>query len=122
MDINMNSGQVEILSPYGKVYLYTHDTADTLVSTVHEALALRKRWDDADYLAKMIFCRMITPEHMTDDKGFGIGTQLYADTNLLITLDTMAQVITIQAANVLQDKYSMTFEDFVTSFWKNASI
>lgn len=122
MEINKHSGQVEIISPYGRVYLYTHLTADTLVKDVYAALAMRMRWDDADYLSKMIFCRMVPMECWNNDGGFGIGTQLYADVNLLITLDTVRQVITIQSALDKHYKYCMTFDEFVMKYLGNAEI
>lgn len=122
MDINKQSGQVEIISPYGRVYLYTHATADHLVADVYAALAMRQRWDDADYLAKMVFCRMTPLECWQSDGGFGIGTQLYADTNLLITLDTTDETITIQSALAKQDRYCATFEEFVTTYISTADI
>lgn len=122
MDINKQSGQVEIISPYGRVYLYTHATADHLVADVYAALAARQRWDDADYLAKMVFCRMTPLECWQSDGGFGIGTQLYADVNLLITLDTVRQTISIQSALDKQNKYVMTFDEFVKTYISTADI
>lgn len=122
MEINKQSGQVEIVSPYGRVYLYTHDTAHTLVSEVHDALSQRKRWDDPDYLTKMIFCRMLPLECWLEDKGFGIGTQMYADINLLITVDTVKQVISMQSVTDKFDKIQLSFDDFVDSYPNHASL
>lgn len=122
MEINKQSGQVEIVSPYGRVYLYTHDTAHTLVSEVHDALSQRKRWDDPDYLTKMIFCRMLPLECWLEDKGFGIGTQMYADINLLVTVDTVKQVISMQSATDKFDKIELSFDDFVDSYPNHANL
>jgi len=122
MEINKQSGQVEIVSPYGRVYLYTHDTAHTLVSEVHDALSQRKRWDDPDYLTKMIFCRMLPLECWLEDKGFGIGTQMYADINLLVTVNTVKQVISMQSATDKFDKIELSFDDFVDSYPNHASL
>lgn len=122
MEINKQSGQVEIVSPYGRVYLYTHDTAHTLVSEVHDALSQRKRWDDPDYLTKMIFCRMLPLECWLEEKGFGIGTQMYADINLLVTVDTVKQVISMQSATDKFDKIELSFDDFVDSYPNHANL
>jgi hypothetical protein len=122
MEINKQSGQVEIVSPYGRVYLYTHDTAHTLVSEVHDALSQRKRWDDPDYLTKMIFCRMLPLECWLEDKGFGIGTQMYADINLLVTVDTVKQVISMQSVTDKFDKIELSFDDFVDSYPNHANL
>ena len=122
MDINKNSGQVEIIGPYGRVYLYTHNDASCLVNDVHSALSLRVRWNDPDYLAKIVFCRMVPLEGWHNDFGYGIGTQLYADVNLLITLDTVKQIITLQSATDMNYKFNMSFEEFMLDFLGQANI
>jgi len=120
--INENSGQVEIISPYGRVYLYTHDYAQNLVSDVHRVLSKNKRWDDPDYLSRMIFCEMIPAEFWQSDTGFGIGTQMYADVNLLITIDTVKKIIKISSYDNVMDGITMTIEDFVENFYNNANL
>ena len=122
MNINISSGQVEIVGPYGRVYLYTYNDAAFLVNIVHDVLSIQKRWDDPDYLAKMIFCKMVPPEHWNDDIGFGIGTQLYADVNLLITVDTVTQEISLQTAIDKHYKIKNSFKDFVINFLSSADI
>lgn len=117
-----NNGQVHILSPFGSVYLYTHETGDDLLTTVHNVLSRRARWDDPDYLTRMVMCAMIPVEQWQEEKHFGIGTQLYVDTNILITLDTIHQRITVQSIDNKYDKFTMKFEEFVTDFFKQAQI
>lgn len=122
MNINKDSGQVEIVGPYGRVYLYTHSGAGSLVNDVHSVLSMRQRWDDPDYLAKMVFCKMVPVECWNTDLGFGIGTQLYADVNLLITLDTINQKILLQSATDKHYKLQNSFKDFVINFLSRANI
>jgi hypothetical protein len=122
MEININSGQIEIINEVSKVYLYTHNTADSLVKDVYDVLALKLRWDDPDYLTKMLFCKMVPAESWTNDKGFGIGSLLYADVNLLITLDTIKQMITIQSATDKHFKQHMSFSEFLNDYTNTAEI
>lgn len=122
MNINKDSGQVEIVGPYGRVYLYTHNNAAFLVNIVHDALSMQQRWDDPDYLAKIIFCKMVPPEYWNNDFGFGIGTQLYADVNLLITVDTVKQEILLQIATDKHYKIKNSFKDFVVNFLSKTDI
>lgn len=122
MNINKDSGQVEIVGPYGRVYLYTHSGAGSLVNDIHNVLSMRQRWDDPDYLAKMVFCKMVPVECWNTDLGFGIGTQLYADVNLLITLDTINQKILLQSATDKHYKLQNSFKDFVINFLSRANI
>ena len=122
MEMNENSGQVEVVSPYGRIYLYTHDHAARLTNDVYSALAARLRWDDADYLAKIIFCHMVPIECWQEDKGYGIGTQMYADINLLISVDTVKQQVTITSAKDKNFKYQASFKEFVEEYTKGAEL
>lgn len=122
MEINPNSGQIEIISPYGRVYLYTHDDSKTLLTTTHDILSKRERWDDPDYLSRMLFCEMIPEEFWKSNSGYGIGTQLYADIDLLISLDTVNQKITISSGLHSYSNLIFTFEEFVEDFLKGAKL
>ncbi len=120
-EINIESGQVEIVSAWNKrVYLYTHSGAKGLVARVHSTLSKKKRWDDPDYLARMIFCDMIPKEKWDSDRGFGISTDLCSSVNLLITIDIESQTITISCSTSNIDNVKMTLKDFVENFYNNA--
>lgn len=116
IEINPTSAQVEVIDLYGRVYLYTHDHSDDIVSIVYDTLVLGKRWDDADYLSGMIFCRMLACKDPDDDSGYGIGSQLYATVNVLISLDIEKQTITINSALDKSSRYTMSFHDFVRTY------
>lgn len=122
MEINRNSGQVEVISPYGRVYLYTHDTARNLLANVYNILSKERRWDDPDYLSRMIFCEMIPEALWNTETGFGIGTQLYADVELLVSLDIVNQKITVSSGLHEFDNFSMTFKEFLVDFLKDAKL
>ncbi len=55
------------------VYLYTHWQGTRLPEIVVDALAMRARWDDPSYLARIVFCRMVDGR-TTDILGYGIAT------------------------------------------------
>jgi hypothetical protein len=122
MEIKKESAQVEIVSQIGRVYLYSHEGASSIVKTVFEALSKRKRWDDADYLARIVFCEMIPAECWESDSGYGIGTTLYASTNVLVTIDTERQRVIVQSALNKHESNSYTFESFIESFASNAKL
>jgi hypothetical protein len=124
METNFNTGQIEIVGPYGRVYLYTHETANELINVVSDVLCRVARWDDPDYLARMIFCRMIPKNKWDDELGFGIGTQLYKDVNMLISLDTVHHTIKISSYfdSSATRGISMHFEDFINKYADNADL
>lgn len=122
MKINKDSGQIEIISPFGRVYLYTHNDAKSLLTIVHNTLSLKVRWDDPDYLSRMLFCEMIPEQFWSSNSGYGIGTQLYADVELLVSLDTVNQKITLSSGSHEFSNFSMSFEEFVVDFLKDAKL
>ena len=122
MKINKDSGQIEIISPYGRVYLYTHNDAKGLLTIVHNTLSLKVRWDDPDYLSRMLFCEMIPEQFWSSNSGYGIGTQLYADVELLVSLDTVNQKITLSSGSHEFSNFSMSFEEFIVDFLKDAKL
>jgi hypothetical protein len=124
MEINFNTGQIEIVGPYGRVYLYSHNTANELVSVVSDVLSRQVRWDDPDYLSRMLFCRLIPKNKWDDELGFGIGTQLYRDVNMLITLDTVHQTIKISSAfeTYITNSITMSFDDFLNKYADSAEL
>lgn len=124
MDITFNSGQIEIIGPYGRVYLYTHQAANELITVISDVLCRVARWDDPDYLARMIFCRMIPKNKWDDELGYGIGTQLYKDVNILVSLDTVHH--TVKISSILDSSairvISMSFDDFINKYADSADL
>ena len=124
MEININSGQIEIIGHYGTVFLYTNKEAYNLTNVVLNVLSEKVHWDDPDYLTRVLFCNMVPKDQWYNTNGFGIGTQMYIDVKLLITLDIVHQKITLMDF----DKYHKyvkniyTFEEFVTKFENNAEL
>jgi len=122
MEINNDSGQIEIIGPYGRVYLYTHNSANSLVAVVNNVLSKKLRWDDPDYLSRMIFCKMVPESEWDSELNFGIGTQMYIDIKMLITINTVNQTIKISSFYNESTPSSITMPilDFVNDFVNNA--
>ena len=85
-------GQVYIKDT--KVYLYTHWDASNLAENVEKAVAKGWRWNDPDYLARIIF-DVMTKGEQGGETGFGIGTQKHGDIWLLVTVDCKKQTVTV---------------------------
>ncbi len=60
------------------VWLYTHGGAYELIEVVQRALAKRWRWDDPEYLARIVFCEMCKGSY-GDETGYGIGSGQHSD-------------------------------------------
>lgn len=88
------------------VYLYTHHEGYLLESLVKAVLMKRERWNDPEYLARIVFSKMI--EHdIHGDTGYGISTSEHGDLqHPLIVLNCKYRMITI-------GRNSESFEDFI---------
>jgi len=73
------------------VYLYTHWRGSELKAILRRALAKHWRWDNAPYLARIIFCEMVKGQE-DDETGFGISTYP-PDEGTLFTVDISAQTV-----------------------------
>jgi hypothetical protein len=121
----MSSGQVEIFNEYNKncpVYLYTHNGGDKLVNIVYEVLSMQTRWDDSDYLTRLIFCAMVPNNRWNDEYGYGIGTGLYDDIDILVSIDVPNQKIKLQSSIDIHNYQSMSFTEFIDNFYNSAEL
>lgn len=66
------------------VFLYQHCDGYDLGVLLKEVLARKARWDDPEYLARMIFSRMVK-DRIDDENGFGISAHpMDANCNVLV--------------------------------------
>ena len=76
------------------VYLYTHWGASDLLKDVKRALSKKWRWDDPEYLGRIIFDEMIDDQQKTE-LSFGIGTEEHGDIWRLIKINCKDQIVEI---------------------------
>lgn len=89
------------------VYLYTHWNGSSLESTVKKALSRKQRWDDPEYLARIIFDEMIGKDQ-GEETGYGIGGEQHGDVRMLIIVNCQKQTVTIEGC-------TLTMEEFILS-------
>lgn len=87
--------QVKILMDDSSIYLYTHWGAEEIEATVKKAIAKKWRWDDPEYLARIIYDEMLDGE-TGNETGFGIGVSEHGDIEKLIIVDSSEQKITVR--------------------------
>jgi len=79
------------------VYLYQHWDGDYLFQEVQNAIAKGDRWNDPEYLTRIIFCEMVkTFDQVDGSTGYGIGTSQHGDIEYLVIVD-------IENQNVIED-------------------
>jgi len=102
--------RAQVLIKDENVYLYTHWGGTALENTVRDALALRERWDDSEYLARIIFCHMTDGSPVNDTTGFGIGGYEHGDIHTLITVNCADQVVTVRKTT---QTVTYSFSEFI---------
>jgi len=121
-DIIKNTAQIEVESVLGSVYLYA-ENGKSVIAALHRALKKEQNWQDPDYLARMIFCEMIPLSQLDTTEGFGIGTEMYANIDLIIRVCPFDQTIVIQSRSTsIHDKSEITFSEFIKSFASSAKL
>lgn len=90
----------------GSVFLYTHWGGTELSQTVRRALARQQRWNDAQYLARIIFDTMTEGDHGAET-GFGISAKLIDGDAKVLVVDCDAQTVT------LHNGWERTFDDYI---------
>ncbi len=73
-----------------QVVLYTHWNGEGLPELVRVAMARGKeRWNDFQYLTRIIFCNMIPATEWDNLRGYGITTKIHdgGDRYLIVDLD-----------------------------------
>lgn len=75
------------------VYLYTHWDGSRLPQTVLKALQRgRGRWNDVQYLTRIIFCEMIQDD-VLGETGYGISADVGDGDDRIVDVDTATQQI-----------------------------
>lgn len=97
------------------LYFYTHWNGSEIAETVQNALKRGKeRWDDEQYLARIIFCEMIKDDVMATD-GYGISTSMGDNEHDFIVVDVDKQTVSrvSEGDPGKKPKKSWSFDKFV---------
>jgi len=78
---------------FGDVYLYTHWCGSELPGTLQRALARRQRWEDASYLARVVFCEMVGEDGWCGELGYGISSTVGDGDDRVLTVDVDDQMV-----------------------------
>lgn len=104
-------GQIKVIQSNGTLYLYTHWDGNSLIGTVKEALSKKERWDDEEYLTRILFSAMIAKD-IEGTTGFGIGFREHGDLdNPVITVDCIRQEVTFKLNE--GPSINLSFSEFI---------
>lgn len=110
-------GNIAVLQDSGngqidQVWFYGHWAGTAMPAVLKEALKAGKgRWDDDPYLARIIFCRMLAPERLYDDTGFGISCRLQDNEHPILVVDCRTKrVFTIKEEQLKDFKVPLNYK------------
>lgn len=111
-------GNIIVRGGGSQVYLYTHRRGIEIVEMARQALARRQRWDDVQYLTRIVFCTMVEGS-FSDETGFGITSNLHDNGHPLLVINCDEQQVFLEADHRSlhyapgKDAHPMSFENFV---------
>ena len=108
--------QVKIVEESGHpVYLYTHWYGHKIKEITANALSRGAgRWNDSEYLARIIFSEMIRDD-IDGTTGYGISTVQHGDTEILVTVDGNRKEVFVE--HLYENKIvRYSFEEFINAF------
>jgi hypothetical protein len=97
-------GNIIVKQHSEEVYLYSHWHGHDLPEILQTALKRKQRWDDNQYLARIIFCTMVKGNE-AGETGFGISSKQH-DGGVDIVVDVPTQT-------VKYDDKSYSFNDYI---------
>ena len=89
---------VKVVDGASTVFLYTHWGGSELPETLQRVLARRLRWDDGQYLSRIIFCEMVKG-HEDGETGFGISSNCGDGDERILTVDVRKQKVFINGGD-----------------------
>lgn len=90
-------GNIAVVGGGKRVYFYGHWAGSEMPEIVRAALARGKgRWNDAPYLARIIFCQMVAPSDLMAETGYGISTEPGDNGYPILVVDCDKQEVNIE--------------------------
>lgn len=123
--------QVHVIGGYNHdIWLYAHWMGNDLIDTVRTAITKKWRWNDAEYLTRIIFNEMTRGSEF-QEISFGIGNYQHGDVYRVVEVDVSNQQVRLRLGDsereiesAKQHNFHYTnpsiawegsFEDFVNS-------
>lgn len=89
---------------FDQVWFYSHWGGSGLPEDLRNTLARKERWDDDVYLARMIFCEMVSNgDNLKGSTGLGISCRITDNEHKILVVDVPNQKVGIIAENDLDN-------------------
>jgi hypothetical protein len=109
-------GNIIVKDGDSKVFLYTHWAGYRVADTIRKGLNRNERWTDGSYLARIMFCELISgdSEPLTGTTSYGISSTMgdgFEGADIILDVD--AQTVSMYDGNLGEPKGdAVSFADF----------
>lgn len=109
-----------------RIWLYGHWMGDDNYRVAGQVLSRKERWDDAPYLARMLFARMTAGDE-EGSTGYGISTTMCDNEYFIVVIDPQKQTVHLEqyewvASDLTEITPHISFEEFVNAYSASDSI
>lgn len=89
-------GNIVMRCSDGDIFFYTHWEGYRIPEIAREAIARRQRWNDEQYLTRIVFCTMVAG-HESGETSFGITRSMHDNSYPLLIIDCEKQQVFLEA-------------------------
>jgi len=105
--------QIKVEQGPHPVYLYTHWGSGVILKSTQDGMIAGKgRWNDSEYLTRILFDNIRTSG---DDPvtGYGIGTDLHGDVDCHVVVDCEERMVSYHKYQNAEPEKQWSFDDFI---------
>lgn len=99
------------------VYFYTHWAGTELPKDLRDALARRDRWDDYQYLSRIVFCQMIAHD-VSGSTGYGISPYCGDGSDRVLIVDVDNRTVAFSNKLWSFDEYANMSDEETSKVWE----
>jgi len=114
-----NRGNIVVRDEGGSIWFYTHWRGSDILDMAFKALSRKERWEDASYLARIVF-DTLTDGEKGGTAGFGISLSKGNNEHEVVVIDTTARKVIVmpedwegRANDREEPLFEASFDDFI---------
>jgi len=110
-----------------RIFLYGHWMGDDNYRVAGQVLSRQERWNDAPYIARMLFSKMIAHD-LDSDTGYGISNHMCDNEYPIVVIDPQKQTVHLEqyiwgdGGKFETITPHVTFEEFVNAYSVSESL
>lgn len=99
------------------VYLYTHWGGTDLPLRLQQALRKGERWNDSQYLTRIIFCAMVDREDWDGTTGYGISSIVGDGDDRILEVNVKKAIVSVGGKTWTFDEFARLGSRQIQGIW-----